>query len=206
MMKTTNNHLATVLAGICLLGLLCSTSLNWAQESVLSKANADRLFSVDVMPLLRQKCFACHGDKPQEMKGKLDLRSRAGMLKGGESEEPALVPGKPQESLLFRAVNWDELEMPPKENDRLTKEQIDLLRQWITAGAPWPDQVTQKKYREENWNQPENKDGILVKTSGGLANDWTYRRYRRENIWSFQPLSKSPVPAGTANPDRKSVV
>ncbi|MFP6671914.1 MAG: hypothetical protein VB857_10905, partial [Pirellulaceae bacterium] len=63
MMKTTNNPLATVLAGICLLGLLCSTSPNWAQERALSKEDADRLFSVEVMPLLRQKCFACHGDK-----------------------------------------------------------------------------------------------------------------------------------------------
>ena len=106
MMKPTNNRLATVMAGICLLKLVCNSSLSWAQERALSKERVDRLFSVEVMPLLRQKCFACHGDKPQEMKGKLDLRSRAGMLKGGESEEPALVAGKPDDSLLFQAVLW----------------------------------------------------------------------------------------------------
>ena len=83
MMKTTDNRLATVIAPICLLGLLSGSSLSWAQERAISKESANRLFSVEVMPLLRQKCLACHGDKPQEIKGKLDLGSRAGMLKGG---------------------------------------------------------------------------------------------------------------------------
>ena len=157
MMKTTCNKRAMVMTASLLLVLVATASFGWAQERTLSKEDADRLFSVEVMPLLRQKCFACHGDKPQELKGKLDLRSRAGMLKGGESEEPAIIAGKPEESLLFQAVLWDGLEMPPKENDRLTKKQIDVLRQWIMAGAPWPSLATQKKYREENWNQPENK-------------------------------------------------
>jgi len=198
--ETPAHGLLAVMAPVFVLTLLFSSPFGWGQERPLGKEDADRLFSVEVMPLLRQKCFACHGDKPQDLKGKLDLRSRAAMLKGGESEEPALVMGKPKDSLLFQAVLWEGLEMPPKENDRLTKQQIELLRQWITAGAPWPDVATQKKYREENWNQPENKDGLLVKTSGGLSQDWTYRRYRRENIWSLQPLVKAPVPAGADNP------
>ena len=44
-----------------------------------------------------------------------------------------------------------------------------------------------------------NDDGVLVKTSGGSSEDWTYRRYRPEDVWAFQPLSKPTVPKVEAN-------
>lgn len=155
---------------------------------------AERDFTLKVLPLLKAKCFACHGDDPQDVKGHLDVRTRAGLLQGGQSGEPSLVPGKPEESLLFQAVTWQTLEMPPKENDRLTADQTELIRDWIAAGAPWPDEAAQRRHREEEWSTPETADGVLVKTSGGLSDEWTYRRYQPEDIWAFQPVRKPDVP------------
>ncbi len=81
--------------------------------------------------LLKAKCVRCHGEKKQE--SGLDLRSRETILKGGASG-PVLLPGKPDESLLYKRVR--DGEMPPKKVDRLFPEEIATLRQWIVAGAP----------------------------------------------------------------------
>ncbi|MDA1162581.1 MAG: PSD1 and planctomycete cytochrome C domain-containing protein [Planctomycetota bacterium] len=164
-----------------------------ATKVVLRDAPADRLFTLRVLPLLKIKCFGCHGTDPDDVRGDYDIRSREGLLKGGESEEPSVVPGKPAESPLYQAVMWDGIEMPPKENDRLTRTETEYIRQWIAAGAPWPDAETQLKIQQREWSVVENEDGVIVATSGGLADDWTYRRYRAEDIWAFQPLKKTDV-------------
>ena len=41
---------------------------------------------------------------------------------------------------------------------------------------------------------------MLVKTSGGLSDDWTYRRYKPQDVWAFQPVVKPKEPAGADNP------
>src|SRR5919197_1464018 len=102
-----------------------------------SQSAGARMFATKIRPLLTEKCLACHGAKPNDIKSSFDLRTRETALRGGESGDPAIVPGKPEESTLYKAVRWDGLEMPPKKNDRLTKEQVELIRQWIAAGAPW---------------------------------------------------------------------
>ena len=69
-------------------------------------------------------------------RGGLRLDSREAVLKGGETG-PAVVPGKPDESLLMHAVRHrDGLAMPPK--GKLNESQIAALEQWIKAGAVWP--------------------------------------------------------------------
>ena len=107
------------------------------EPAKLSTAEAEGLFAAKVLPLFKAKCFACHGDDPKKIKGKFLMHTREGMLKGGESELPALIPGKPEESPLYLAITWkdEDLEMPPKENDRLDKQQIAWVRAWIAAGA-----------------------------------------------------------------------
>ncbi|RMG33223.1 MAG: DUF1553 domain-containing protein [Planctomycetota bacterium] len=163
-----------------------------AREAAFSEG--DRLFVLKVLPVLKAKCFGCHGDDPKDVKGAFDVRSRAGLLRGGESGEPAIVPGKPEESPLYLAVRWDGLEMPPKENDRLTDEQIAAIRRWIELGAPWPDESVQRAIQQRAWTVASSADGVLVKTSGGLSDEWTYRRYRPEDLWAWQPVKKPPVP------------
>ncbi len=93
-------------------------------------------FVRDIHPLLAQACFSCHGADKQ--KGDLRLDLKAAALKGGESGR-AILPGKSAASPLIHNVaglNPDQL-MPPK-GDRLTAEQIGLLRAWIDQGAEWP--------------------------------------------------------------------
>lgn len=173
-----------VLASVC---VLFNAAPALAEKSVPAD-QLDQQFTLEVLPVLKSKCFACHGDDTQEVKGELDLTSRAGHLKGGESGDPSIVPGKPDESLLMEAVLWEGLEMPPKENDRLNKKQIEALRRWIEAGAAWPNKETQQRYRDEARTAKETSDGVLVTTSGGLSDEWTYRRYKKEDLWAWQPV------------------
>ena len=95
-------------------------------------------FEREVRPLLARKCFACHG--PALQKGHLRLDRRADALKGGESGIPAIAPGKSADSLMIRYVSGTDakLVMPPA-GPRLTAAEIALLKEWIDAGAVWPD-------------------------------------------------------------------
>src|SRR5689334_22058428 len=105
----------------------------------IAAARADlapaRLFVEKVKPILDSRCVSCHGTEKQ--KGGLRLDSREAALKGGENG-PALVPGKPEQSLLVQAVmhTKPDLGMPPKE--KLTTNDIAVLAQWIRNGAVWP--------------------------------------------------------------------
>ncbi len=165
------------------------------QSNDATAKNAERLFTLNVLPILKEKCLGCHGNDPDDIKGDFDVRTREALLKGGESEEPSIVPGEPDESPLYQAIMWDGMEMPPKENDRLTEEQTKFVRRWITAGAPWPSEETQDRIRKREWSVLENEDGVIVPTSGGTADEWTYRRYQPEDIWAFKPVEKPDVPS-----------
>ena len=163
-------------------------------------APADRLFALKVGPLLTQKCQVCHGDEPDKIKGGFDMRTRESLMKGGEEiGSEILVPGQAEESFLITAMRWEDpdFEMPPKENDRLTKEQIAAVAEWIDAGAPWPDDATREKILLAERGRAVTADGELVTTSGGLAEEWTYRRYQPEDVWAFRPVEKPEI--GAAN-------
>lgn len=162
------------------------------------QAAAEQLFTLRVLPLLKTKCFGCHGGDPADIRGDFNLLTREGMLKGGESGEPSLVPGRPEASPLYQAVLWEGYEMPPKENDRLTETQIRYLHEWIMAGAPWPNEASQKRIREAEWAVDSNSEGRIVRTSGGTSDEWTYRRYQPADLWAFTPVrSKADLLPGT---------
>jgi hypothetical protein len=181
---------------LSLVGVIGSLTLRAADDvRRLPAAEAERLFADKVWPLLQEKCLACHGADEQKRRGKLDLRTRAGMLRGGASGEPALAPGRPERSPLYHAVTRQnpELLMPPKENDRLTAEQVEWIRQWIQAGAPWATTVN------DPWN---NRDGIVVATSGGRTPEWTNRRYQPQDLWAYQPIRRPIIPGEGLDPSR----
>lgn len=201
--KKTTSSLSVVLATIALAVVAYSgnfgtagvslanddpTSSEQVEQDAESKQLAEEIFVHRVLPVLKEKCFACHGDDPKEIRGELNMLSRDGLLKGGESEEASVVPGKPAESPLLLAVKWDGLEMPPKENDRLNNEQIEYIEQWIAAGAPWPNEKRIKQILKTTSNKWNVAGGVSVETSGGLADDWTNRQYDPENLWAYQPL------------------
>ncbi len=182
-----NHKLATLALVLTILAPICSQA---------DDAFSEREFTLNVLPLLTAKCFACHGDDQDDIKGALDLTSREGLLTGGESGEPAIVVGDASASMLYQAVMWDGIEMPPKENDRLSAEQIELVHRWIDAGAPWPNAATQAEHRAWERTLETTDEGVIVHTSGGTSEDWTYRRYQPEDLWAFQPVQRIEVPAG----------
>ena len=175
------------------------------QTAVASeKVEADLLFVRKVLPLFKSKCLACHGKDPKKkLKGDFDMRSRAGLLKGGESKDPSIVIGKPLQSPLYLAVtrehegDWEP--MPPKENDKLSSVQVSYIRDWIDGGAPWPDvkQIAELLKQKDPW---EFEGGLRVKTSGGLNEDWTNRKYDPKNLWAYQPVKRFPIPMNGVNP------
>ena len=120
-------------------GILASTLS--AQDDADTKTKGDMLFALKVKPLLKQKCFACHGGG-ETTEGDLILTGRQEMLLGGESSDKVLIPGNAKGSLLYTSTTRRiaDYQMPPKEADRLTEEQTWLLRDWIDAGAPWPSE------------------------------------------------------------------
>ena len=168
------------------------------------KAEADLLFARKVLPLFKAKCLACHGEDPKKkLKGDFDMRSRAGLLKGGESEGPSIVHGKPLQSPLYLAVtrehedDWEP--MPPKENDKLSTVQVAYIKDWIAGGAPWPDvkRIAELLKQKDPWAL---EGGLRVKTSGGLSEDWTNRKYDPKNLWAYQPVKRPPIPMDVINP------
>ena len=98
-------------------------------------------FARDIKPVIERSCANCHvGEK---VRGKFSLATRDDVLKGGQSGEPAIVPGRSADSPLVRYISdqVEDLEMPPlNRRDKypnLTASEIALVRTWIDAGAAW---------------------------------------------------------------------
>ena len=104
--------------------------------SVRSDPGDTEFFEKKIRPLLAQRCLDCHSPE-KKVKGGLRLDSRDGWQTGGDSGT-ALVPGKPDESLLIKAVRYrdKDLQMPPKK--KLSADEITTLEQWVKMGAPDP--------------------------------------------------------------------
>jgi hypothetical protein len=128
----------------------------------------------DVLPILLRRCTACHGLRRQE--GGLDLHTRAGLLRGGKSG-PAVVPGKPEESLLIKNIRSGK--MPPR--DRLVEAsvkpcepvEVDVLARWIALGAP------------EVVVEPD----VATATPDPLVTD------KDRDFWAFRPPPAVAIPA-----------
>lgn len=106
--------------------------------TVKVSAAKDVDFQQEIQPLLKTHCVKCHGSEKQ--KGGLRLDRKSAALKGGESGEPGVVPGKASESRLLHLIkSRDNAERMPPEGDPLSDSEIDLFRRWIDEGAQWPD-------------------------------------------------------------------
>lgn len=95
-------------------------------------------YVADVKPILKEKCWSCHGADKQ--KGKLRLDGKAEALKGGESGV-AIKAGDSANSILVQvcAGTHPDIDIMPPKGDPLTAEQIGILRAWIDQGVQWPD-------------------------------------------------------------------
>jgi len=97
-------------------------------------------FSRDILPILSDHCFACHGPDAAARKGGLRLDVREGAIGPGKSGKVAIVPGNPKASEVVRrtlTADADDLMPPPESHRPLSKDQIAILTRWIAEGAPW---------------------------------------------------------------------
>src|SRR3954469_19293006 len=128
-------------------------------------------FEKEIRPILVKKCQVCHGAEKQ--KGDLRLDSRAAALAGGKAG-PAVVPGKPDESILVEAINYGDLvQMPPK--SKLPANEIAALTRWVERGAAWPAEA-------KTGNAPRSK----IKP---------FDLKERSKHWSFQPIRRVDPPS-----------
>lgn len=121
--------------------LFCLVSVSGlCAENVRGEAPID--YQRDIKPILTAKCIACHGALKQESSLRLDTAALA--IQGGDSG-PALIAGKPEESLILArvsAADAAELMPPEGEGEKLKPEQFELLKAWIAQGAVAPEEVT----------------------------------------------------------------
>ncbi len=109
--------------------------------AVLPARAADKIqFNRDVRPILADNCFACHGPDSNHRKAGLRLDTKEGFFEKTPKHEPTVVPGSLAKSELWLRITTTNLDdkMPPEDSHKSLKpEQIETLRKWILAGAPW---------------------------------------------------------------------
>jgi cytochrome c553 len=131
--------------------------------------DAAEFFEKQVRPLLVANCYTCHSADTNSRSG-LRVDDRNGLLTGG-SRGPAVIPFKPDESLLIKAVSRaGELKMPPERP--LAEADVAVLKQWIRDGAAWTKVES-------------------VTTDRQIVAD--YPKLRKEH-WAWQPLTDPRVP------------
>ncbi len=102
-------------------------------DQSIAGADAQGMWTAHIRPLLQDRCFRCHGGASR--KNDLDLRTPEDILKGGE-RGPAVGPGRPEESLIFKVIQpGAELEMPPDGKKPLSEDEVVLVRRWIEKAS-----------------------------------------------------------------------
>ena len=169
-------------------GVLALAALSWAmfvvagvaarQAATVRPATAaaamqsPEFFETRIRPLLAANCHACHADAA--MAG-LRVDSREGLLRGGTSG-PAIVPGRPDESPLIKAVQHaDGYPKMPRGRTKLAAADVDALSEWVRAGAPWPAAADAAPAPVASHERPLTAE--------------------QRAFWSFQPLRKPALPA-----------
>lgn len=155
---------------LAIVGALASRASQAVEPVDVDRQVATEFFEKKIRPLLIQRCDECHSTQKADESGHLALDNRASLLAGG-TRGPVLVPGKPDESLLIKAVRYldPQLQMPP--DGKLADAEIELLSKWVREGSFVPDYGTE-----------------IGKTSRQI--DWDDAR----QFWSFRPLQRPHVP------------
>ena len=164
----------------CCLALLLSIAAQPAflfgqvdESHASNMAEGLKLFKSDVRELLIKRCLNCHGG--DDVESGFDLSTRAGILKGGDYEEPGVVPGKPEESFVMRLITHDEEPAMPTEGAKLRKNEIEAVRKWIELGAPYDRPLISSEEAKIPWTER------TIDPNAGAH-------------WSFQPLRPVDVP------------
>ncbi len=162
-----------VVAGV-VLGLTVARAEERAPAEASDSAE-HRFFRERIEPVLKSRCYGCHSAAADEIQGSLRLDSQPGLLRGGDSG-PAVIAGKPAESLLIQALRHDNGYAMPPEQDRLAAATIADFVRWVEMGAP----------------DPRNTEPALVD-----------RLAQGREHWAFQPVERPAVPAPSASHDAR---
>lgn len=146
----------------------------------VSLAGADEgtdYFEKHIRPVLATRCYGCHNSKAKVAQGDFFADSKDGLLRGGKSGVPAVVPGKPEDSLLIKAIQGahKDLKMPP--GKPLPPEQVEAFVAWVKMGAP----------------DPRTGTAPIVEKP---AYDWAAEKKH----WAYQPVQDAQPPA-VADPE-----
>ena len=173
LMHWTRKIAAPLILGLLVLGGWHFTrAVEAPKPSVQFTPEGIEFFEKKIRPVLVERCYTCHSSESAQVQGSLLLDSREGMLKGGKSG-PALVPGEPDESLLIKALRYNEkdLKMPPGE--KLAADVIADFEAWVKMGAQDP-------------RKPETAVVLDEKPAYDFA--------EARKFWAFQPPRIYPPP------------
>ncbi len=162
-------------AGFFLIFLFLDASFQGSRAALAEKDV--EFFENRIRPVLAQECYECHRTGGKK-KGGLALDYRTALLEGGDSGA-AIVPGKPSESLLIKAIRHEvaDTEMP-KSRAKLDDAVIADFEKWVKMGAPDP------------------REAPATATEIAKDTDWKAILHRRTSWWSFQPVQKPALPQG----------
>lgn len=166
-----------VLAAVLVFGIPTSVLAqpqNKESDSTESKVDdkAIEFYNSKVKPILKENCFECHADDPEDLGGSLALASRTSILRGGDTG-PAVDTNSPSESLLLKVINYKIYEMPP--DGKMPVENIEILTKWVEMGMPFAPGEERDLTAESHSTVPE-------------VNEET------KKWWSFQPVADVQVP------------
>ncbi|MEL7497996.1 MAG: PSD1 and planctomycete cytochrome C domain-containing protein [Planctomycetota bacterium] len=144
------------------------------ENETITEQEAIAFYNTKVKPILKANCFECHADDPEDLQGSFAITSHASIMRGGDSG-PAVNPKQLRESILIRAINYDQYEMPP--SGQLSKEEIGIMTRWVKLGMPF--------------DPADEKD-----LTADLESHSTVPQVNAETkkFWSFQIVTRPDVP------------
>ena len=170
---SVNSVLAGLLLSAALPGAHHSSALAATVSAVDASAPRPLTFERDIRPILKQHCVHCHGEG-DKLKGGIDVRLRRFLVSAhGDNGDAAIIPGKPDKSLLLELVKSGEM---PEKGKKLNADEVQTIERWIAEGA-----ITAR-------TEPEKVPRL-----------WITEEERE--FWAFQPINRPVVPKAKTVPD-----
>lgn len=145
------------------------------QKQTEPTAEGIEFFEKKIQPILADNCYSCHSSKSKKVQSNLLLDSIEGMLKGGASGQPAIIPGDPDNSTLIKAIRYTDSKLQMPMGEKLPDDVIKNFELWVKMGAPAPKSTSPNSTTSTATNQPY---------------DWE----KWKKFWAFQPITNPRPP------------